>query len=346
MRKTYTFLLASMLVCFAVFGFLLIKPIKIQAADCAPNATKQCISNIVYWYDSCGALQSIYQNCNTTNQICQNGQCVNDPNAIVSHYSKRCYNNNLYWYNSKGAVGDLAQSCSDSNSCTIDSCASNACANKLTCDGSSCAVNSQDYAKYCVNAKTETLGAQGQGLVVSMFEEREGDTLAWQKSIDAKNNDNINFLLIIKNSSDLPMNSVLVKADIPTDILYTDSIKIDNQTSTQNITSGIDLGTIGPKTSKIISFTGKVLSQSNHTQAKITVNISASNATYDFDYVTVNIENQATAAVATPSPLPTKTTASNSLMNSLRKNWWIMLIIAIILVVVFIIIFRRLSSNV
>jgi hypothetical protein len=49
------------------------------AAACTPHAQKQCISNISYWYNSCGVLEEVYQNCNTTGQICQNGACVSKP---------------------------------------------------------------------------------------------------------------------------------------------------------------------------------------------------------------------------------------------------------------------------
>lgn len=60
-----------------LFGVYFLNPTITQAAPCAPRATKECISNIVYWYDSCGAVNSIYQNCNTTGQICRNATCVN-----------------------------------------------------------------------------------------------------------------------------------------------------------------------------------------------------------------------------------------------------------------------------
>ncbi|MDP3882830.1 MAG: hypothetical protein Q8Q48_02120, partial [Candidatus Staskawiczbacteria bacterium] len=45
---------------------------------CADNATKQCSGNSVYWYDSCGNKQGLYQSC-TQNQTCSNGSCVTNP---------------------------------------------------------------------------------------------------------------------------------------------------------------------------------------------------------------------------------------------------------------------------
>ena len=364
MKKIIIFLVTSALVFTAIAGFVTPSILPADAATCTPNATKQCVSNISYWYDSCGALQSIYQNCNTTGQICQSGQCVNNPSTTVNHASKRCYNNDVFWYNSQGILQDLAQSCNDKNSCTTDSCAANACTNTLKCDGSTCAKTSTDYAKYCAGTQTQTGQAEALGLAISLFGAKPSDAPALKKSIDAKTGDIINFLLVIKNTSTLPVDGVLVKADFPDGISYTDNVKIDNLASSENITTGITLGTITPKTSKTISFTGKAQSQTSlsgqasQNPVQVIATIGTQTATYDSDYVSVNIPSQSsTAATATstitdnntsnPSEttVPDKAGAGSALLDSLLKNWWIILIVVAILVVVFIIIFRRLSSN-
>jgi uncharacterized repeat protein (TIGR01451 family) len=62
-------------------SIVLVSAQSVLAVSCTPRTAKQCVSNIAYWYNSCGALEDIYQNCNTTGQICQNGQCVNKPAA-------------------------------------------------------------------------------------------------------------------------------------------------------------------------------------------------------------------------------------------------------------------------
>ncbi|MDD2731790.1 MAG: PKD domain-containing protein [Candidatus Pacebacteria bacterium] len=43
---------------------------------CVLRSSKQCFGNNVYWYDSCGNRGELYQAC-SSNQVCQNGQCVN-----------------------------------------------------------------------------------------------------------------------------------------------------------------------------------------------------------------------------------------------------------------------------
>ncbi|MFI5205738.1 MAG: hypothetical protein ACHQVK_02255, partial [Candidatus Paceibacterales bacterium] len=103
---------------FAFFGILIFLPSTSLAGicyggncsvNCIPNASRQCISNIAYWYDSCGAVQSIYQNCGAMGQACQSGNCVgtqpvynnppvyNNQPTYIKNYTKSCYNNNVYW---------------------------------------------------------------------------------------------------------------------------------------------------------------------------------------------------------------------------------------------------------
>jgi len=41
--------------------------------------SKGCQNNIVYWYDTLGNKNDIYQNCNYSGQLCQDGKCVADP---------------------------------------------------------------------------------------------------------------------------------------------------------------------------------------------------------------------------------------------------------------------------
>ncbi|MBM3206342.1 MAG: hypothetical protein FJZ43_01850 [Candidatus Staskawiczbacteria bacterium] len=150
------------------------------------NYTRGCFNNVSYWYDSTGNRQGVYQNCSLTGQTCQDGQCIgssqnsssNNTNtssstetnttsnttnnttlnqnptnqsAYALHYVTKCYENNIYWYDSNDQVKDLFVVCSDSNSCTQDSCGEAQCKNELKCDGSTCATNSQDFARYCAS---------------------------------------------------------------------------------------------------------------------------------------------------------------------------------------------------
>jgi len=129
---------------------------------------KGCVGNISYWYDSLGNQKDVYQNCSATGQVCQNGGCIGNgttvtanpttntsantaTTATVKHFKIGCYDNSVYWYNSKGVIEDVYNNCSDSNSCTVDACTESKCQNELKCDGSTCGIDSEDYAKYCSN---------------------------------------------------------------------------------------------------------------------------------------------------------------------------------------------------
>ena len=310
------------------------------ASSCTSQSSRQCISNsnIAYWFNSCGALESVAQNCNNTNQVCQSGQCVNKAPTTINHYTKSCYQNALYWYDSKGALRDLAQNCQDKNSCTLDSCGGNKCANELKCDGSTCAANSPDYIAYCSGSTpNQNNQTQNSALVVSNFVKKDDASTDWTKNIQAANDDKINFLIVVKNTSSQPLNTVLVKNDIANTIEYTGNLKINDLLSAGNIGSGVDVGTIAPQTSKAITFSATVHAQNTQITTQIAASASSS-ALYNSDVVTIAIapldSSAATGAI------------SNTAVADFARKWYIWGIIAVILVVLFIVIFRRLSTNV
>ena len=328
----------------------------VNAANCTQNSTKQCISNISYWYNSCGALQSVYQNCNLTNQTCQNGECIGNTassttnqNSInttttnyVQNYRTNCYNNNIYWYSSTAIVQGIYKNCTDTNTCTLDNCQDNACINIIKCDGSTCAINSADYITYCKGSvavnpvQNQNLQTQSGSLSVSFFGAKESNPTEWQKTINASNNEHINFLVTVKNSSQSVINDVTVTANLGTAVSYSGNLKINNIASTDSIVSGINIGTLPAATSNVISFSAIVQMQTNQA-VPITVKVN-SGAAQDFDTVTIN----ATTA-STQNNLPA---ASDNVFISFIKQWYLWTIVIIVLIGLFIIIFRRLSSNV
>src|SRR6185436_5549439 len=48
-------------------------------SSCTSHATKGCINNSVYWYNSCGTQQEVYKSCSLTGQVCQEGGCTGTP---------------------------------------------------------------------------------------------------------------------------------------------------------------------------------------------------------------------------------------------------------------------------
>ncbi len=327
-------------------------PASADTAYCTSNATKQCIGNIVYWYNSCGALESIAQNCNVTGQVCQSAQCVtvNKPNQpvqptqpaapVYNHYTTACYQNNLYWYNQQGAVQDIFKNCNDNNSCTNDSCGVNQCVNALTCDGSTCAVNSPDYIAYCQNSGTPSTisSAPFASLTISLFAKKEADVLQWSKTISATGSETMAFIMVVKNASAATANNVTVRTNLPAGIAYAGNLNINNADAAGNLAAGINLGTFAAKESKIITFSGTTQPQTIAANVVITATVTIDNSILtDTDTITITIP-------AGQSSITT-TTTSSGFMDFLKK-WYVWLIITAVLAVLFVIIFRRLSSSV
>lgn len=293
------------------------------------------------------------QSC-SSDQFCSYGSCItpkptfsqnsNPPPIIqnsynqsyyVKHFRTNCYKNNIYWYDSYGSVQDVYKNCYSDNPCNIDTCSDNQCVNRLKCDGSTCSVNSPDYAKYCGDNNQ----IQDVNLTVSISGKKESDT-QWVKDIDVVNNDKINFLITVKNVSNLPVNNVLVRTDIGDSVEYMDNLKINDSPSIGNIIYGIDLGIIYPNILKTVSFNGLIKAEDiqNKKSVKITSVINYGNM-YNTDFLTVNIEPGQNKVNIAPAAL------TSSSITNLSKKWYFWMIIAV-LVFLFVIIFRKLSSRI
>jgi len=77
---------------------------------CNPYAYTQCLGNTVYWFDSCGNQQELYQYCQG-NQTCSNGQCVGQVNYCTPYFVSQCSGDSIYWYNSCGARQEFVKYC-------------------------------------------------------------------------------------------------------------------------------------------------------------------------------------------------------------------------------------------
>ena|SRR3989344_3417196 len=89
---------------------------------------RRCVGNTVYWHDTNGNPQNVYQVC-SNNQTCSNGECTGT-NVIVSNYVFHsmlgCVNNKSYWYDSTGNQQGLYQNCSlTSQVCQSGQCVGN-----------------------------------------------------------------------------------------------------------------------------------------------------------------------------------------------------------------------------
>jgi hypothetical protein len=98
---------------FAISGFFLnVGQVEASAFFCAPHVYQQCIGNNVYWYDSCGNQQELYQYCQNG---CYNNSCSGGYNNCNYHAYRLCVGNNIYWFDSCGTQQELYQSCFGTN---------------------------------------------------------------------------------------------------------------------------------------------------------------------------------------------------------------------------------------
>jgi len=110
----------------------LIAPVVAQAQYylglCTPNYQQKCLSNNLYWYDSCGNQQGIAQYCSAG---CYNGSttCGYNNNYNYNNYGncsyhayKLCVGNNIYWYDGCNNQQDLYTNCFGGQTCQYGQC--------------------------------------------------------------------------------------------------------------------------------------------------------------------------------------------------------------------------------
>lgn len=264
----------------------------------------------------------------------------------VKNYRTYCYSNNIYWFDSMDNVQNIYQNCSDDNQCTIDTCGDNNCKNILKCDGSTCSIDSTDYAKYCggetgqhqEQVKSESLvELKNEDINVSITGKKASDSGDFQENINVVAGDKISFLAEIENKSDFSAQDVLLKIDFGEEIAYDGGLKIDDIESAGDLISGLNLGTIPPKIKKKILFSGSVKSDTFGKEIKISAIVSSEKIqNSDFLAVitgTVSEKNNFTASLIGFSAI------------GFIKQRYLWFIGGAILIALFFIIFKKLSSE-
>jgi len=322
------------------------------------HAYRDCVGSSIYWFDSCSTRQDLYQDCASLGQTCQYGQCVaNIQPVYITHQKISCYANNLYWYDSLGAVNSLYKNCQDKNTCTIDSCSGVKCSNTLKCDGTTCLTGSNDYNSYCASAGNcgngtceENLGETSANcpgdcktnnpanLSVSFVAKQDASSQQWDKNVQVQPNSTVYFMIAVNNNSDAAADNVNISVNIPAEISLLGNLKINDVSVAGDIASGINLGSVPPKTSKSVTFEGKTQAFSAQEQKQATTTISAG-GTNQSDFVDLNF-NPSQSAVAGVS-----STEDNSGFMNFLKRWYLWILAAIVLVFLFIIVFRRFSTS-
>lgn len=283
----------------------------------------RCSGNTVFWFDQYGNKKSIYQEC-AYNQTCQNNTCVT--NTCTSHATKGCINGSVYWYNSCGTQQEMYQNCTGSG---------------LTCQEGTCVASSgtsapQPQISY-IKVKTN------ENLTISLFGKKDAEAMSLRKELTLATSDVIDFVVVVKNTSDKALDNVMIKIDPTEKIANLSNIKIDATDSKENLINGINLGSLAKGASKVITFNGTVVTQNIQSGVKILGTVTAGKIT-DNDSLVVNVQSSTITANSTES----KNTASveNSSLMTFIKKWYVWGILIIVLIFLFVIIFRRLSSNV
>jgi len=241
----------------------------------------------------------------------------------------------------------------------LDTCSASKCSNALKCDGTTCAVNSADYNAYCApkqttpatpevpatpvpNANTNPAQTPNtSGLSISLFIKQDLKSGQWQKTAEVGPNSQIYFMISATNGSSTQIDNVTILANIPNEISSLGNLQLNGVPVSGDIVTGINIGSIAPATTKLITFEGKTqtLSASGAKQAIATSNVSGVAQT---DSISLNLNPSANQK---PAAAVSNTTAVSGFMGFL-KQWYIWIVVGLVLIFLFIIIFRRLSSNV
>ena len=83
------------------------------AVRCESKKTKICYDDNVYWQDSCGNRESIYEYCDS-NESCNKGRCVSHCTSKADTF---CMHNMIYWEDSCGNIEDVKFSCPSNSQC-------------------------------------------------------------------------------------------------------------------------------------------------------------------------------------------------------------------------------------
>jgi hypothetical protein len=287
--------------------------------------------------------------------------------AYITYYKKACYGNNVEWYDSLGAISGLYKKCADANSCTLDACSAGKCSNAIKCDGTTCAVGSADYNTYCAASQPVAPTTCGNGLCeatlgetnancpadckinagtgalsISFFAKPDSSSSQWQKTTEVGSNGYVYFMISATNASTTQIDNVSVSANIPAEIYSLGNLKLDGIAVSGDIVSGINIGSIAPQVTKLITFEGKTqtISAASTKQATATSSVSG---VIQSDSVSISLNpSQATNVSAAVS----STASSSSGFLAFLKRWYLWIIAGLVLIFLFIIVFRRLSSNV
>ncbi len=292
--------------------------------------------------DSCSASEI----CPVGSSQCQADSACSQPSSYAKYYSKHCFDSDLYWFDSNGLRQDKYKDCSDDNECTIDSCETGKCVNELKCEGTTCKIDSGNYCKSCEHCGDgvcncqETAGSCSQDckagcFTVSILGKRQNEPLQWLKNLDIKPGEKVDFLLVVANGGEGSLNDVVVKTELPEEIVYEGDLKVDGGANSGDIKAGVNIGSLPEGGVRIISFVGEAKSVNIKAGEKEIVGIANAGNLSDSD--SVKITFQKSTAVAG---------VGLAAIKFFVQKWYFWVLAVLLAIFLFFTIFRRLFSAV
>ncbi len=235
----------------------------------------QCDGNWGSWGNWSSWIVSDY--C-SSNETCSVGDSTCNDNSTCSAspiiQTRQCYDNDVYWYNSSGARLSKYMDCEDNNSCTLDRCDAGRCYHDLKCDGTTCSNDSVNYCSSCEHCGDGAVNCNetfcecpvdvklpiADTVAVSVLAKKSGPGMdeGWKKTLSTEPGEKLSFLIIVASSGSASVPDVKLENILPTNLDYSGNLKVDGSPFVGNILAGLNLGTLGPKQSKYISFDAKI----------------------------------------------------------------------------------------
>ena len=247
------------------------------------SAASTCQGNVACDYGNCSAIQRPSWSCKGGKCIytCSNSQSCQGTKIYIKNYKKECYNNNVYWYDSTGQIQDIYDECQNSycdNVVCVDYNPAEYCQGNSHCKDNTC--NCDEDALTCPE------DCASSALVLTLYA-RDRETGEWKQKMDLTQSQTIEFLLVVSNNSPESIDEVTASVELPSGVAYQQDLKIDDTSSSENITYGMDIGSLEPFSEKKITFTAKV-SQRADAAETITAKVK-SNDLAGADSITIGI---------------------------------------------------------
>ena len=237
----------------------------------------------VYTYQWSGACNGFSQNCynSYTNAGTQTATltvvsgtqtatancsvAVNSPttNTYVFHSTYRCFGNGVYWFDSNGSRQDLYQACTGNQTCPTNS---SVCVNQVI---NPPIVNPPNYGNSALTLLARNLSS---------------GNLNWATSVSATPSDVVQFQIIVKNTTSVPMNNITIRNILPANLVYYNNVTLDGVANSGSVVNGLLIGSLSQGQTKIITYQAQVAPAQNFSFGTTTLTNSISTTSTDANF--------------------------------------------------------------